>query len=153
MLDKNDMQVLRQMFDESETRIMKNVDEKFAERDKRFDDIDKRFEAIDKRFDEFEARITQNTAKQIAEAEDRISQNMTRQIAESEARIMHNARVMMESVFDPKFNLLAEGIQAINDKLDAMAPISRVEKIEADVDLLKIAMKQMNAEICELRSG
>lgn len=71
-------------------------------------------------------------------------------IQESEDRAVQKAMVMMEQYFDPKFNLLAENQQML---LEKMVPLSRVEKIEGDVDLLKIIIRQMREEIDQLKGA
>lgn len=82
----------------------------------------------------------------IQKSEDR----MLGKIQESEDRAVQKAMVMMEQYFDPKFNLLAENQQMI---LEKMVPLSRVEKIEGDVDLLKIIIRQMREEIDQLKGA
>lgn len=84
--------------------------------------------------------------KIISGSEDR----MLGKIQESEDRAVQKAMVMMEQYFDPKFNLLAENQQMI---LEKMVPLSRVEKIEGDVDLLKIIIRQMREEIDQLKGA
>ena len=50
----------------------------------------------------------------------------------------------------PKFDLLAEGQQAILDKL---VPRSRVDELEEEIKLLKIVIRQMNADLQELKKA
>ena len=46
----------------------------------------------------------------------------------------HRLNVVMESAITPKLNLLAEGQQTL---LETLAPKSRVEQLEEEVDFLK----------------
>ena len=55
--------------------------------------------------------------------------------------ISHLMRVIVESDITPKFNLLAEGQQAIISRL---IPASRVEMLEEEVKLLKAVVRQMS---------
>ena len=55
-----------------------------------------------------------------------------------------------ESAIMPKFDLLAEGQQAILDKL---VPRSRVDELEEEIKLLKIVIRQMNADLQELKKA
>lgn len=71
---------------------------------------------------------------------------ITRLNSESEKRMM----VMMESYFDPKFNLLSEKIDVLEDKL---APKSRVEALEDEMVLLKTVVSAMSKEIQELKKA
>ena len=56
---------------------------------------------------------------------------------------------MMESKFTPQFNLLAESMKTIIDKL---IPISRVEKLEEEVTILKIAVRQLSDDLQQLKT-
>ena len=67
-------------------------------------------------------------------------QKMTAKIDEAENRM----KVMMESYFDPKFNLLYENQQIMMEQL---APRSRVDDLEDEVKFLKSVVRQMNDEI------
>lgn len=71
---------------------------------------------------------------------------ITRLNSESEKRMM----VMMESYFDPKFNLLSEKIDVLEEKL---APKSRVEALEDEMVLLKTVVSAMSKEIQELKKA
>lgn len=67
-------------------------------------------------------------------------------MSESERRMM----AYFESSIMPKFDLLAEGQQAILDKL---VPRSRVDELEEEIKLLKIVIRQMNADLQELKKA
>ena len=73
-------------------------------------------------------------------------QKMTGKIEESENRM----KVMMESYFDPKFNLLYENQQIMMEQL---APRSRVDDLEDEVKFLKSVVRQMNDEIQKLKKA
>ena len=77
-------------------------------------------------------------------------ERMTGRVQKSEDRAVQKAMVMMEQYFGPQFNLLAENQQMI---LEKMVPLARVEKIEGDVDLLKIVIRQMREEIDQLKGA
>lgn len=59
-------------------------------------------------------------------------------------------RVLIESSIMPKFNLLAEGQQTL---LETLAPKSRVEELEEEVDFLKSIIKLHSAQIAELKKA
>ena len=71
---------------------------------------------------------------------------IAQQIQESENRMM----AYFETAIMPKFDLLADGIQNIQEK---MVPMSRVEALEDDVALLKQVIRSMNQEISELKKA
>lgn len=58
--------------------------------------------------------------------------------------------VIIENQIDPKFNALAEGQQTLLEKL---APKSRVEELEDEVDFLKTVIKLHTREIEELKKA
>ena len=73
-------------------------------------------------------------------------QRMTGKIEESENRM----KVMVESYFDPKFNLLYENQKIMMEQL---APRSRVDALEDEVKFLKSVVRQMNDEIQKLKKA
>ena len=73
-------------------------------------------------------------------------QRMTGKIEESENRM----KVMVESYFDPKFNLLYENQKIMMEQL---APRSRVDDLEDEVKFLKSVVRQMNDEIQKLKKA
>ncbi len=50
----------------------------------------------------------------------------------------------------PKFDLLAEGQQAI---MKAITPKNEIEELRSEVSLLKLAIRTMNQEIAELKKA
>ena len=59
-------------------------------------------------------------------------------------------KLLLDTEVTAKFNLLAEGQQAILEKL---VPMSRIEAVEADIAILKQAVRAMNQEIDELKKA
>lgn len=57
---------------------------------------------------------------------------------------------MMESKFQPQFDLLAENQRSI---LEKVAPKSRVEELEEKVDFLESIMRSMNKDLQELKKA
>lgn len=71
-------------------------------------------------------------------------------ISESEQRIKNDTLVMMESYFDPKFNLLSDKIDVLEEKL---APKSRVQALEDEMAFMKTVVSAMSKEIQELKKA
>ena len=71
-------------------------------------------------------------------------------ILASEQRITKNTVVLMDAEFKPRFNLLAEGIQDIQEKL---VPRSRVDDLEDEVKFLKLMVRQMAERISSLEKA
>ncbi len=67
-----------------------------------------------------------------------------KRIGEAEQRIAKNTVALMDSDFSRKFDLLAEGIQDIQEKL---VPCSRVDDLEEEVKFLKVLYRQMNEDL------
>ena len=63
------------------------------------------------------------------------------------AELMH---VIVESEITPKLNLLVEGQQTL---LETLAPKSRVEALEEEVDFLKSIIKLHSEQIAELKKA
>ena len=63
------------------------------------------------------------------------------------AELMH---VIVGSEITPKLNLLAEGQQTL---LETLAPKSRVEALEEEVDFLKSIIKLHSEQIAELKKA
>ena len=61
-----------------------------------------------------------------------------------------STRVLIESSIMPKFSLLAEGQQTL---LETLAPKSRVEDLEEEVDFLKSIIKLHSEQIAELKKA
>ena len=57
-----------------------------------------------------------------------IAQLMEQQLAGTEERIMKNVSALMDAEFSPKFNILAEGQEAILERLDQIE--NKLEKAE-----------------------
>lgn len=75
-----------------------------------------------------------------------IAQLMDQKISTSESRMM----TMMESYFDPKFNLLAEEIKLIREKLP---PLETVKDLESRVDTLETVARLHSQEIAKLKKA
>lgn len=67
-----------------------------------------------------------------------VLQELKRDILEESAA---NTRVILENSVERELRLLAEGQQAILEKIDRLAPLSRVEALEDEVAFLKQMMK------------
>lgn len=79
-----------------------------------------------------------------------ISQIMDSNLAAQKKEIMGEVQVLMESQFQPQFNLLAEGQQAI---LERLVPRSRVDDLEDEVKFLKSIVRRMDEELQALKKA
>ena len=136
MLDERDLFALSNLIDEkitaSEARMTAHMSKEIASSEER----------MTRRIADSEERMT----RRIADSEER----MTRRIADSENRTFHKVSVMMESYFEPKFNLLAENQQMI---LDTMVPKQRIEEIEDELAILRSVVRLHSEQIAELKKA
>lgn len=79
-----------------------------------------------------------------------ISEIMDSNLAAQKQEIMGEVQVLMESQFQPQFNLLAEGQQAILEKLVSR---SRVDDLEDEVKFLKSMVRRMDDELQVLKKA
>lgn len=138
MLDERDLQAIAQLIDsklqESEQRTVHLIDSKLQESEQRTSQL------IDSKLKESEQR----TMGAIKESE----QRTMGAIKESEQRTMQGAAALMESYFEPKFQLLAEGIQSLQE---TQVPRERFENLEEEVAFLHTIVRQHSREIEKLK--
>ena len=134
MLDERDLQAIAQLIDsklqESEQRTAQLIDSKLKESEQRTMGAIKESE--------------QRTMVAIKESE----QRTMGAIKESEQRTMQGAAALMESYFEPKFQLLAEGIQSLQE---TQIPRERFENLEEEVAFLHTIVRQHSREIEKLK--
>ena len=93
-------------------------------------------------------------AEEIAASEQRMTQRITamvdEKIAAAEQRITKNSVAMMEAYFNPKFNLLAEGQQAIREKVEGL---EELRTLSDRVDVLEVVVQTHSREIANLKKA
>ena len=71
-------------------------------------------------------------------------------LAQSRQEIMQGVSVLMESDFRPQFDLLAEGQQAILEKL---GPLDDWEVMDTRVSALEAMVRKLNREVAALKKA
>ena len=127
MLDERDLQAIAQL-----------NDSRLQESEQRTSQL------IDSRLQESEQRTAQLIDSKLKESE----QRTMGAIKESEQRTMQGAAALMESYFEPKFQLLAEGIQSLQE---TQIPRERFENLEEEVAFLHTIVRQHSREIEKLK--
>ena len=127
MLDERDLQAIAQL-----------IDSKLQESEQRT------VQLIDSKLQESEQRTAQLIDSKLKESE----QRTMGAIKESEQRTMQGAATLMESDFEPKFQLLAEGIQSLQE---TQIPRERFENLEEEVAFLHTIVRQHSREIEKLK--
>ena len=125
MLDEKDLQA-----------IAKIMDEKIASSEER----------MTGKIMESEERMT----AKIMESEERMTGRMDQKLAEQRQDLIQCMNVIIESDIMPKFNLLADGIKDIQEKL---VPRSRVDDLEDEMKFLKLMCRQMAEDIAKLKKA
>ena len=75
---------------------------------------------------------------------------MDRKLAQQKHEIINEVKVLMEADVMPKFNLLADGIKAINEK---MIPAEAIDEIEDRLDALEATVRLHSKEIAKLKKA
>ena len=127
MLDERDLQAIAQL-----------IDSKLQESEQRT------VQLIDSKLQESEQRTAQLIDSKLKESE----QRTMGAIKESEQRTMQGAAALMESYFEPKFQLLAEGIQSLQE---TQISRERFENLEEEVAVLHTIVRQHSREIEKLK--
>ena len=107
---------------------------------------EKDLQAIQKMIDASEGRMIEK----IVESEERMTGRMDQKLAEQKQDLIQCMNVVIESEITPRFNLLADGIKDIQEKL---VPRSRVDDLEDEVKFLKLMCRQMAEDIAKLKKA
>ena len=133
MLDAKDIELLRGMFSEQKQDILGETTKMLAKQ---------------------KQDILGETTKMLAEQKQDILGETTKMLAEQKRDILEesaaNMRVMIESYFQPQFNLLAESIKSIEEK---MIPRSEIEELHNEIDFLKMVVRSLSQDVAELKKA
>ena len=144
-MEEKDIQILKEMFRESEARMEAMMDrkidalrtennEKFEYIDQKFDAIDKRFEAIDQKFDAIDKRF----------------EAMDKKIEDTAAQVQRNTAILMDAEFSRRFDLIEEQLQLLMEKMTAPA---RVDKLEDDMTVVKASIRNLSGRVQALEEA
>lgn len=92
----------------------------------------------------------QAIAQLMAQQKQEIIGELDTKLASQKKEIMGEVSALMESYFEPKFNLLADGQKTI---LEALTPKSRVEQLEEEVEFLKTVIRSLSRDVAELKKA
>ena len=79
-----------------------------------------------------------------------IEQKMARQKQEILAESTHNMQVLIDAEIRPQFNLLAEQIQTM---METRVDTARVERLEDEVSVHKMIIRQINEDLQQLKKA
>ena len=152
-LEEKDIQILKEMFRESEARMEAMMDRKIdalrtetndkleamqaetndkleamqAENNQKFESIDQKFDAIDKRFEA-----------------------MDKKIEDTAAQVQRNTAILMDAEFSRRFDLIEEQLQLLIEKMTAPA---RVDKLEDDMTVVKASIRNLSGRVQTLEDA
>lgn len=130
-LEEKDIQILKEMFRESEARMEAMMDRKIdalrTETNEKFESIDQKFDAIDKRFEA-----------------------MDKKIEDTAAQVQRNTALLMDAEFSRRFDLIEEQLQLLMEKMTAPA---RVDKLEDDMTVVKASIRNLSGRVQTLEEA
>ena len=142
MLDEKDLQAIAGLMKEeigaSESRMTARMKEEIGASESRMT------ARMKEEIGASESRMTARMKEEIGASESRTTAQIKEEIGASESRMM----AMMEAYFEPKFDLLAEQMRLIQEKL---LPSEAVEDLEDRMDVAEAAIKQHSREIAQLK--
>lgn len=130
-MEEKDIQILKEMFRESEARMEAMMDRKIdalrTENNEKFESIDQKFDAIDKRFEA-----------------------MDKKIEDTAAQVQRNTAILMDTEFSRRFDLIEEQLQLLMEKMTAPA---RVDKLEDDMTVVKASIRNLSGRVQTLEEA
>lgn len=95
--------------------------------------------------------VDQETLQAIGEMMDKKLDSQTQELrSELGQQIGQQLNLMIENYFDPRSNLLAEGLQNVNEKLKALDDL---EVMDTRITALEAMVKKINRELKELKKA
>lgn len=108
------------------TADMADMKGHMAKLDGRMDKLDSRMDKLDSRMDKLDSRM------------DKLEERQTK------------AEVVLENVIVPRLDALAEGQKNL---LETLAPKSRVETLEEEISILRMAVRTLASDVNELKQA
>ena len=82
-----------------------------------------------------------------------LESRMDQKLAQQKKEIISEVKVLIEADIQPKFNLLADGLAAVNEKLKALPDPDLMDKMQEELDLHHELLKQHTREINALKKA
>ena len=138
-MEEKDIQILKEMFRESEARMEAMMDRKIdalrTENNEKCESIDQKFDAIDKRFESIDQKF---------DAIDKRFEAMDKKIEDTAAQVQRNTALLMDAEFSRRFDLIEEQLQILMEKMTAPA---RVDKLEDDMTVVKASIRNLSGRV------
>ena len=149
-LEEKDIQILKEMFRESEARMENKMEARMVEM---FQESEARMEAMmDRKID---ALRTENNEKfesidQKFDAIDKRFEAMDKKIEDTAAQVQRNTAILMDAEFSRRFDLIEEQLQLLMEKMTAPA---RVDKLEDDMTVVKASIRNLSGRVQALEEA
>lgn len=149
-LEEKDIQILKEMFRESEARMENKMEARMVEM---FQESEARMEAMmDRKID---ALRTENNEKfesidQKFDAIDKRFEAMDKKIEDTAAQVQRNTAILMDAEFSRRFDLIEEQLQLLMEKMTAPA---RVDKLEDDMTVVKASIRNLSGRVQTLEEA
>ena len=92
-------------------------------------------------------------AQQKQEIIGELDTRMDQKLAGQKKEVMGEVAALMEAYFEPKFNLLADGLAPVNEKLNALPDPDLMDRMQEELDLHHELLKQHTREINALKKA
>lgn len=153
-LEEKDIQILKEMFRESEARMENKMEARMVEM---FHESEARMEAMmDRKIDalrtetndKLEAMQAENNQK--FESIDKRFEAMDKKIEDTAAQVQRNTALLMDAEFSRRFDLIEEQLQLLMEKMTAPA---RVDKLEDDMTVVKASIRNLSSRVQTLEEA
>lgn len=160
-LEEKDIQILKEMFRESEARMENKMEarmvEMFRESEARMEAMmDRKIDALrTETNDKLEAMQAENNQKfesidQKFDAIDKRFEAMDKKIEDTAAQVQRNTALLMDAEFSRRFDLIEEQLQLLMEKMTAPA---RVDKLEDDMTVVKASIRNLSGRVQTLEEA
>lgn len=160
-MEEKDIQILKEMFRESEARMENKMEARIVEM---FHESEARMEAMmDRKIDalrtetndKLEAMQAENNQKfesidQKFDAIDKRFEAMDKKIEDTAAQVQRNTAILMDAEFSRRFDLIEEQLQLLMEKMTAPA---RVDKLEDDMTVVKASIRNLSGRVQTLEEA
>ena len=167
-LEEKDIQILKEMFRESEARMENKMEARMVEMfhesearmeammDRKIDALrtetndkleamqaenNQKFESIDKRFESIDQKF---------DAIDQRFEAMDKKIEDTATQVQRNTALLMDAEFSRRFDLIEEQLQLLMEKMTAPA---RVDKLEDDMTVVKASIRNLSGRVQTLEEA
>lgn len=153
-MEEKDIQILKEMFRESEARMENKMEARMVEM---FQESEARMEAMmDRKIDalrtetndKLEAMQAENNQK--FESIDKRFEAMDKKIEDTAAQVQRNTAILMDAEFSRRFDLIEEQLQLLMEKMTAPA---RVDKLEDDMTVVKASIRNLSGRVQTLEEA